>query len=360
MIRHSRLPAKNKGRSHALLLSSCVSATECSSLSGILGFDKTFIHSFSRKEPNMAFSKQAAKDGARADVYTRVTSEIVTAIEAGTDSWVMPWHTAGSGFPVNALTGKAYRGINILTLWAQAHSKGYHDPKWATYQQWSQLGMQVASGAKASTGVVWKHIDRTENDDDPHSRFAFARAFSLFNACQIEGYVPADWPATPPKPRIEQADEFFSRLGADLRHGGTKAFYSPTKDYVNLPPFEAFGSAEGYYATLAHEMTHWTAHSSRMDRDLTGRFGDSKYAAEELIAELGASFLCADLYIPTSRRDDHASYIQSWLSLLGSDSRAIFTAASHAQRAADYMHGLITAPEPDPVPRASFQPALIF
>lgn len=303
----------------------------------------------------------AFKSSDRADVYTRVTDEIIQAIEAGAGSWEMPWHTAGSGFPVNALTGKAYRGINILTLWASSHAKGYSDPRWATYQQWEKLGMQVASGQRASTGVVWKPMDRTENDDDEKSRFAFAKAFSLFNACQIEGYVPADWPATPPKPRIAAAEEFFSSLGANVRHGGSKAYYSPAQDAISMPEYEVFASPEKYYATLAHEMTHWTAHKSRMDRDLTSRFGTHGYAAEELIAELGASFLCADLHIATPLRDDHASYIQSWLSLLGSDNKAIFTAASHAQRAADFMHGLHEAPEPAPGPsRASFQPALAF
>jgi antirestriction protein ArdC len=288
--------------------------------------------------------------GDRGNVYARVTDQIIQAIEAGSATHTMPWHVQEMGLPVNALTGKHYRGVNVISLWAQSHSKGYQDAKWATYQQWSQLGMQVASGEKASVGVVWKQMDRTENDDDPNTRFSFARAFSLFNACQIEGYVPPEWPRVAPKPRIEEAEEFFSRLSADIRHGGNKAFYRPSQDYIQMPDFDAFHSPESYYAVLAHETTHWTAHKSRLERDLSGRFGSESYAAEELIAELGSAFICADLNLPASLRDDHAGYIENWLKVLRSDNRAIFTAASYAQRAADFLHGLQVSPEPEPGP----------
>ena len=143
--------------------------------------------------------------------------------------------------------------------------------------------------------------------------------------------------------RLEFAERFFASTKATIQHGGNRAFYSPDRDIVQMPELHTFRDAESYYATLAHEMTHWTRHSSRLDRDLgRKRFADAGYAMEELVAEIGAAFLCADLGITPETRDDHAAYIASWLQVLKNDKRAIFTAASHAQKAADYLHGLAT------------------
>jgi antirestriction protein ArdC len=137
--------------------------------------------------------------------------------------------------------------------------------------------------------------------------------------------------------RIEQADSFFRGIGADLRHGGNQAFYSPSGDYVQMPPFQAFAENVSYYSVLAHEHTHWTANAGRCNRELGKRFGDNAYAAEELAAELGAAFTCAHLGLSTEPREDHAQYLQSWLRVLKADKRAIFTAASKAQQATDWM-----------------------
>ena len=295
----------------------------------------------------------------RVDVYTRVTNQIIDAIEAGADRWEMPWHVAeNTGYPVNALTGKAYRGVNILTLWVESHLKGFSDPTWATYKQWQELGKQVSKGERSTTGVFWKRLEDNSEDGRDGDQEAepergqgrmMARAFSLFNAAQTEGYEP---PALEPKPdheRIENAEAFFRAIGADIRHGGSKAYYHPTNDYIQMPPFEVFRDPEAYYATLGHESIHLTGHKSRLDRDLKGRFGDESYAAEELIAELGAAFLAASLNLTPEPRPEHAAYVQSWLKCLKADNRAIFTAASHAQRAADYLHSKQSpAPEPNP------------
>jgi antirestriction protein ArdC len=168
----------------------------------------------------------------------------------------------------------------------------------------------------------------------------------VFNAEQIEGlpahyYALAEAPALPLLARIEAADRYFAATGADIRHGGTRAYYAPSSDYIQMPPFETFRDAESYAATLAHETIHWTRHESRLARDFGRKsYGDAGYAREELVAELGAAFLSADLEITPEVRDDHASYIASWLEVLKGDKRFVFSAASHAQRAVDYLHGL--------------------
>ena len=284
----------------------------------------------------------------RVDVYTRVTNKIIEAIEAGSENgrWEMPWYVPeGMGYPVNAVTGDTYRGVNILALWVESELRGYTDANWATYKQWQSVGKQVRKGEKAAIGVVWKPWEPKDGQEQPpegeeganHTRM-FGRAFCLFNASQIEGYEPPAAPDIPEIPRIETAEMFFASLEADIRHGGAKAFYRPSGDYIQMPPFPAFRDPVAYYATLAHEATHWTGSASRLDRDLKGRFGDESYAAEELVAELGAAFLSASLGLTPEPRPDHAMYVQSWLKVLKNDTRAIFTASSLAQKAADYMH----------------------
>ena len=148
-------------------------------------------------------------------------------------------------------------------------------------------------------------------------------------------------PKLDPLQRLADADAFFASTGADIRHGGDRAYYAIEPDHVQVPPFECFADPEAYYATLAHECTHWTRHPSRLDRDFgRKRWGDDGYAREELVAELGAAFLCADLGLELEPRADHASYIASWLEVLKGDRRFIFSAAAHAQRAADFLHRL--------------------
>ena len=255
------------------------------------------------------------------------------------ESWVMPWHVQAAGYPVNALTKAPYRGVNTLSLWVQSQEKGYTSPCWATYAQWQELGKQVAKGERSTLGVFWKPLDPKEEEEGEkdEQRRRVIRSFSLFNACQTEGYEPEETPARPDHQRIAEAEAFFSSLPMGLRHGGNKAFYSKARDHVYMPPFGAFVEPLAYYGTLAHEATHWTGHESRLDRDLSGRFGDEAYAAEELIAELGAAFTCALIGLAPEPRDEHAAYIESWLRILKGDKRAIFTAAAHAQKAADFM-----------------------
>src|ERR1051325_9613790 len=233
------------------------------------------------------------------DVYARVTSQIINAIEQGTGTWRMPWHTSGrfAFSPINVTSKKPYRGINTVCLWAAAQAKGYERGEWATYQQWLERGAQVRKGEKATLVVFWKFANDTETDDGDEtpksgaSRLLFTRGYSVVNAAQVDGYTPRAEPDRPVIERIEQADTFFKSIGATVRHGGNQAFYAPISDHVQMPPFQVFRDGASYYSTLAHEHTHWTATASRCDRQLGKRFGDHAYAAEELIAELGAAWI---------------------------------------------------------------------
>ena len=280
------------------------------------------------------------------DVYARVTAQIINAIEQGVGNWRMPWHTSGrfAFSPINVASKKPYRGINTVCLWAAAQAKGYGRGEWATYQQWQDAGAQVRKGERAATVVFWKFAhEAAETQDDgaeapaERSKLLFMRGYSVFNAAQVDSYTPKVDADMPVLERIVHAEAFFHAIGADVRNGGNHAYYAPHSDHIQMPPFEAFDEKVAYFSTLAHEHTHWTAKAERCDRQLGKRFGDNVYAAEELIAELGAAFACAHLRLSTEPRADHAQYINSWLQVLKADRRAIFTAASKAQQAADFM-----------------------
>lgn len=284
----------------------------------------------------------------RQDVYSRVTAKIIASLEAGVRPWQKPWnaaHAAGNIIRPLRANGQPYRGINVLLLWGEALEKGYTAPIWMTYKQALTLGAQVRKGEHGSLVVYADKFTKTETDDQGHESeraIPFMKGYTVFNVEQVEG-LPAHFYATaePPHPvdRIPAVEAFVAATGATIQHGGNRAFYAPSRDLIQMPPRESFRDAQSYAATLVHELTHWTAHPSRLARELGKRFGDHAYAAEELIAEMGSAFLCADLGISPEVRDDHASYLAHWLAVLQKDSHAIFTAASQAQRAADFLHG---------------------
>ena len=292
----------------------------------------------------------ARKDTTRPDIYSRVTDQIVNELEKGVRPWIKPWnaeHAAGRITRPLRHNGEPYAGINILMLWAAATAQGFAAPIWMTFRQASELGAHVRKGERGSPVVYANKLVRTETDevtgDESERTIPYMKGYTVFNVEQIED-LPAHYyakaePRFDPPARIDHADAFFTALGADIRHGGNQAYYAVGHDYVQMPPFETFRDAESYYATLAHECTHWTRHPSRLERDFgRKRWGDEGYAMEELVAELGAAFLCADLELELAVREDHAAYIASWLKVLKQDKRAIFTAAAHAQRAADFLH----------------------
>jgi antirestriction protein ArdC len=291
-------------------------------------------------------------DTPRADVYSRITDKILADLAQGVRPWMRPWnaeHAAGRITRPLRHNGVPYKGINVVMLWSAATVKGYACPLWLTFKQALELGGSVRKGETGELVVYADRISRTETNDkgeETAREIPFLKGYTVFNAEQCEN-LPAQYcaraepPALTPPQRIEAADRFFAATGAIIRHGGTRAYYAEGPDFVQMPPFEAFRDAESYAATLGHECVHWTKHGSRLARDM-GRvkWGDEGYAREELVAELGAAFLCADLGITPDVREDHAAYIASWLKVLQDDKRLIVSAASHAQRAVDYLHGL--------------------
>src|SRR5262245_55450100 len=284
------------------------------------------------------------------DAYERVTAKIVTSLEQGVRPWLKPWNAESAAGRISRplrSNGIPYRGINIVMLWMEAMERGYSAPVWMTFKQALELGAHVRKGEKGSLVVYADTIYRTEIDKDSGQEkeavIPFMKGYTVFNVEQIDGLPPqyhakAEQPQLDPIQRIEGADAFFAATGAAIVTGGTMACYSQAQDHIRMPPLQTFRDSESYYATLAHEAAHWTKHPARLDREFgRKRWGDEGYAMEELVAELGAAFVCADLALTPEVRDDHASYIASWLKVLKDDKRAVFSAASHAQKAADYL-----------------------
>lgn len=287
----------------------------------------------------------------RTDVYSRITSRIVEELERGVRPWLKPWnaeHAAGRITRPLRHNGQRYSGINVITLWMTAESAGFLSPFWLTFKQALELGGHVRKGEHGSPVVyasTFRKTEPTEAGEEIEQDIPFLKEYTVFCADQCEGLPQHFYELkSPPKEnleRIEQAEEFFANTKADIRHGGNQAYYAAGDDYIRMPPFVTFRDAESHAATLAHELTHWTKHSTRLNREFgRKRWGDDGYAMEELVAELGSAFLCADLSITPEVRDDHASYIDHWLKVLKQDKRAIFSAASHASKATDFLHGL--------------------
>lgn len=259
----------------------------------------------------------------RADVYQKVTDQIVVALEQGVRPWHQPWKAEhGAGRITRPLRGNGipYQGINVLMLWSSATLKGYAAPIWMTFKQTKELGAHVRKGEEGSLVVYADKITRTETDaetDDEATRtIPFLKSYSVFNVEQVDG-LPPHYYAKPEARtesvlRIAHAESFFAATGAMVVHGGSRACYVPSTDNIHMPCIDFFEDALSYYATFAHECCHWTRHQSRLDRNFgRKRFGDEGYAMEELVAELGAAFLSADLELTPEVRDDHASYVAS-------------------------------------------------
>lgn len=290
----------------------------------------------------------------RADIYARITDRILADLEKGVRPWVQPWRATNAiGRVTRPLrhNGLPYSGMNVLLLWSEAVARGYTNPMWMTFKQALDLGGAVRKGETGSMVVFASRFTKTETNaagEESDREVPFLKAYSVFNVAQIDGlpdhyYRQTMEPVRDPIARIEHADRYFANTGAVIRHGGTHAYFAPATDHIQMPPLETFKDAAAYVATLSHEATHWTAGPNRVNRDLSRYRKDrSERAREELIAELGSCFLCADLGIAPELepRPDHASYLASWLKVLAHDKRAIFSAAAHAQRAVAFLHGL--------------------
>lgn len=288
---------------------------------------------------------------ARRDIHAEITAQLITAIEADPGKPQLPWRRDSSPLfmPENALTGNAYNGINILSLWVSAELCGHAAPIWATYKQWSELDCQVRKGEKASLVVFYKEFDTDPNPEDAtdDGKRRVARASYVFNASQVDGYILPNAPEPlGPVARVAAAETFLRNTDAIIEIGGDRAFYRPSTDTIHMPDEGRFCGtstmtrSEAFFAVLAHETIHWSGCEKRLNRTFGKRFGDAAYAAEELVAEIGSAFLCAELGITQDTRPDHAQYLSSWLALLKSDTRAIFTAAARASEAVAYLKTL--------------------
>jgi antirestriction protein ArdC len=290
------------------------------------------------------------KSTERFDVYQAITDQIIAAVETGTGPVEMPWHRSGAGItrPMNVESGKAYRGINTVALWAAAATGGFASGLWGTYRQWQERGAQVRKGEKSSLIVFYKEFEvEDEVLEDGKGRRFMAKASRVFNVAQVDGYAaPVLDQAADPIDPIAAADGFIRATGAIINEGGERAFYHRIHDTITMPDRFRFKgtktstATEGWYSVLLHELTHWSGAHARLDRQFGERFGDDAYAMEELVAELGAAFLCGDLGITAEPRPDHAAYIEHWMRIMKGDRKAIFAAASAASKASEFLAGL--------------------
>jgi len=286
------------------------------------------------------------------ELFDQITDQLVADIEAGAAAWRMPWHAlADAGTPTSA-DGRPYRGLNAVWLATVAAARDWSSGVWATYRGWQRHDAQVRRGEKATQVVLWKPTTAQATDTDPgdedeptgRRRRLLARTYSVFAAEQVDGadeilarraerLAERDTPE-----RIAAADAYFAAVGATVVHGGNRACYQPATDTIRVPTLAQFDHAAHHAGTLAHEHVHWTGHPDRLDRDLTGRFGSDSYAAEELVAELGAAMWCAQMGLSAVTRRDHATYLAAWLRVLRADARALVTLASRAQAAVDHLN----------------------
>jgi len=281
-----------------------------------------------------------------ATIAQEVTDRILDQLKAGVCPWKQPW-TGGTGsnlMPVNHVTGRAYSGVNVLLLWIRAQDAGYDNSRWLTYKQAQEAGGHVRKGEKGVRVVFVSTFER-ETQDGPE-RVPFLKAFTVFNVAQCEGLSVNAEPRKPVSENVrdDDAEGFIRATGAVINHGEGRAYFKPSTDTIMIPDFETFTSASAYYATVFHELGHWTGAPSRLDRQFGKRFGDDAYAAEELVAELTSAFCCAELGIQNTAGAD-AAYIAHWLKFLTDHSTAILTAASKASKALEYLRGKAIAEE---------------
>lgn len=271
------------------------------------------------------------------ELYQSVTNSIIKSLEEGVAPWTRPWKFARANgiMPNNGATNRPYSGINVIILWAKREEHHYSTPNWMTYRQAAGLCAQVRAGEKSTTVVFTKKLSIKDKDSEEEKTVGMLKTFNVFNEDQIDGLPVYEAEVLPPAQRDERLECFIDKTRALIRVGGNRAYYDTTCDLIAVPPKHQFRSLEQFYATNLHELSHWTGAKQRLDRDLGKRFGTQSYAAEELVAELSAAFLCAHLGIAGELR--HAEYIATWITLLKEDDRAIFTAASKASQAADYL-----------------------
>ena len=286
------------------------------------------------------------------DIAGEVTATILARLEAGILPWARSWSLTGEGGRPLRHEGTPYSGINTLWLWATADMRGYRSRYWMTARQAGELGGCIRPGACPSMSLyasVFRKPGQPMLTGESAARFIrFLRSYAVYNADEIDGlpawYYPRDVPPTPAllSQRQDAIDAFFTAIPARVRHGGDEAYYCPGTDRIQLPHPGSFASGDAYASTRGHETAHWSGAPARLARTFGKRFGDRAYAMEELTAELTASMICADLGLPTSLHDSHASYVSHWMTVMRADTSAIFTAAARAEQAFAYLRGFST------------------
>jgi antirestriction protein ArdC len=298
----------------------------------------------------------------QAEIRQQITDKIVAALRAGTAPWRRPWsNLANTGSPANVVSKRSYSGVNTLLLELVAQERGYSSRWWGTFRQWQELGLRIkARPATVKPGewgtrvvfckAVAKKPAHERNGEgqqgeveERDSRFFLLRTYCVFHAEQIEGDGIEKYLARPRTTTTFEdytpAEGVIKATNARIEYGGNRAVYFPEQDFIRLPVKEAFESRKEYYSTALHELLHWSGHDSRLARlNKNARFGSEAYSVEELVAEIGSSFLCAEIGVPQS--DDltnQAAYLASWLRVLQADPTAIFTAGSQASAAVDYI-----------------------
>lgn len=285
------------------------------------------------------------------DVYKAVTDRILELLDSGTVPWRNPIRTAEQGWPANVESRRAYRGINVFLLAVTTWCKGYGSPYWLTFRQAVAKGGHIRKGEKASMVVFWKQHQTTDQQTGEPKQVPVLRYYHVFNLDQCKG-VKAPEESTdvrPPFQPLKEADRIIAGYsphaggGPAIEHGGHQAIYIPPTDTVLVPAPDAFGTHESYYATAFHELAHSTGHSKRLDRGLDKRlqpFGSQDYSREELVAEMGAAFLCASAGISPPTIEQSAAYIDGWKKRLKADRKVVVMAAGAGQRACDWILGV--------------------
>lgn len=286
----------------------------------------------------------------RQDVYAKVTADLIAMMREGVAPWRMPWIRGANDprAPHNPETGNYYRGVNRWNLAAVLWRNGWEDPRFVTYAGAKRLGGNVREGEKAAASVVFaKVVEKRRKDaapDDAPDRFYIHKATAVFHMSQVDGVeweplpVPDDFTEWDPvDDAAHLAEAYLDSAGVPVTHGGERAYYSPREDRIGMPYRDAFPNAEGYYATLFHEVAHSTGHESRLARKFGDAFGADQYAREELIAEITSAILYVSAGLDSANLENNAAYLRAWAARLEDSPRDLVTAANAAERAADYV-----------------------
>jgi antirestriction protein ArdC len=287
------------------------------------------------------------KETGQMDIRQAITDKIIAMLEKGGNVARSRWTKAAQGgFPRNGKTGDFYRGVNVLILWDAAIEAGFTSNVWMTFKQAADLGAHVRKGEKGVMCAYFEMVKRkgdeyaSQDEEGQAGFYPMCKPFWLFNVAQIEGLPESLYPEEPKTIEfntIDQAEAILAASGANIAHGFDGAYYAPAKDQICMPARERFTSPEAYYATALHELTHWTGHKDRLNREFGKRFGDSAYAFEELVAELGAAFVVGHVGFVDMTIEYHAAYVENWIQVLKNDKTAIFTASKQASLAYDFI-----------------------